>query len=81
MTDVIMASLEEMAKTYGIPVLPAVRTDSVVTKSTRSKQFLADYDPKCKAAEDYKLVAGQLLDHLKGQLNERQSSLPAGAQA
>lgn len=79
MTDIIMSSLEQLAGQYGIPLLPAVRTDSVVTKATRAKQFLADFDPKCKAVEDYKAVAAKILEHLKGQLNERQFSLPAEA--
>jgi chromosome partitioning protein len=79
MTELILSSLEILAKDYGIPMLPVVRTDSVVTKATRSKQFLVDYDPKCKAVEDYRQVAEQLLDHLKGQLNERHFSVPAQA--
>ena len=79
MTELILSSLEILAKDYGIPMLPVVRTDSVVTKATRSKQFLVDYDPKCKAVEDYRQVAEQLLDHLKGQLDERHFSVTAEA--
>lgn len=79
MTELIMSSLEDMAKHYDIPVLPAVRTDSVVTKATRAKQFLADFDPKSKAVEDYRQVATALLDHLKGQLKERQLVIEAQA--
>jgi chromosome partitioning protein len=60
----------------GIKLLSAVRTDSTVPKATRAKQFLLDYDPKCKAVEDYKVITGELLECLKGQLNERQFSLP-----
>jgi nitrogenase subunit NifH len=79
MTDIILASLEAFAKQYDVPILPAVRTDSTVPKATRAKKFLVDFDPKCKAVEDYRMVADALLMRLKGQLNERQFTLPAEA--
>jgi chromosome partitioning protein len=79
MTDLILGSLEGLAKQYDITMLPFVRTDSAVTKATRARKFLADFDPKCKAVDDYRQVATALLDRLKGQLNERQFSLPAEA--
>jgi chromosome partitioning protein len=79
MTDIILASLEAFAKQYDVPILPAVRTDSTVPKATRAKKFLVDFDPKCKAVEDYRMVADALLTRLKGQLNERQFALPAEA--
>ena len=79
MTDVILDSLQSLSREYSIPLLPAVRTDSTVPKATCGRTFLLDFDPKCKAVEDYKLVADQLLSHLKGQLNERQFTLPAEA--
>jgi len=41
-----------------IPLLHSIRTDQSMTKSARAGQFLIDYDPKCKAAEDYHLVGG-----------------------
>ena len=79
MTDVILDSLQSLSREYNIPLLPSVRTDSTVPKATRARKFLVDFDPKCKAVEDYRLVADQLLEHLKGQLNERQFTLPAEA--
>jgi cellulose biosynthesis protein BcsQ len=79
MTDTIMASLDALAKQYDTPVLPAVRTDSTVPKATRAKKFLVDFDPRCKAVEDYRAVAQALLEHLKGQLNERVLPIPAEA--
>jgi chromosome partitioning protein len=79
MTDLILESLDTMAAHYHVAILPAVRTDSTVTKATRVKQFLADFAPNCKAAEDYRLVATVLLEQLKGQLNGRQFSVPAQA--
>ena len=79
MTDLILGSLDGLAKQYDITMLPFVRTDSTVTKATRAKKFLSDFDPKCKAVEDYRQVATALLDRLKGQLNERQFTLPTQA--
>jgi chromosome partitioning protein len=76
MTDLILGSIGGLQRQYGIKVLSAVRTDSTVPKATRSKQFLLDYDPKCKAVEDYRIITGELLECLKGQLNERQFALP-----
>ncbi len=76
MTDLIFESLQHIATDYQIPILHSVRTDAAVTKATRAKTFLADYDPKSKAVEDYRLAADQLLAHLQGQLNGK-VSLPA----
>jgi hypothetical protein len=45
-----------------------------VQKATRSKKFLLDFDPKCKAVEDYRIASDQLLEHLKGQLDGKQLS-------
>ena len=81
MTELIMGSLDSLAKQYGISLLPAVRTDSTVTKATRAKKFLGDFDSKCKAAEDYRQVAEALLERLKGQINERQQQFTLPAQA
>jgi chromosome partitioning protein len=82
MTEVILESLASMAAEYGIPLLSAIRTDSTVPKATRARQFVADYDPKCKAAEDYTAVTLELLNHLKDQLNDsQQRTLEAQVQA
>lgn len=65
MTTTVLAGLEDMSKGLNIPLLTAIRTDQTVTKAARAGQFLIDYDPRCKAAEDYKTVAGELLVLLK----------------
>lgn len=75
MTDLIFSSIKALADDHGIPVLHSIRTDSTVPKSTRSRQFLIDYDPKCKALEDYETISRDLLEHLKGQLDGRQLTL------
>ncbi len=52
-----------------IPLLHGIRTDQSVTKAARAGQFLTDFDPKCKAAEDYHAVADELMTLLKDDLN------------
>ena len=74
MTDLIFESIQAISEEHGIPVLHSIRTDSTVQKATRSKKFLLDFDPKCKAVEDYRIASDQLLEHLKGQLDGKQLS-------
>lgn len=81
MTDLIFDSLKAISQEHEVPILPSIRTDATVPKATRSKQFLLDYDPKCKAAEDYGAACEELLTHLKGQLNDKQLTLAVQAQA
>lgn len=77
MTEMILSTLEVVSNEYQIPLLPPVRTDSTVTKAVRAKTFLAEYDPKSKACEDYRVVADHLLRHLKGQLNGKRLTADA----
>jgi chromosome partitioning protein len=72
-TDVVFGAMDALAEQFGAPVLPAIRTDSTVTKAARAKQFLMDFDAKCKACEDYTAAFDQLFSTvLKGQLNGKQ---------
>lgn len=72
-TAVMMKSLEDLSAKFGIPLLPAIRTDVTVSKCGRARQFLADYDPKCKAMEDYELAGNQLLELLSERASQNQS--------
>ncbi len=64
MTSKVLAALEDIASRHQVPILPTVRTDSAVVKAGRACKFLQDFDPKSKALEDYKQLAGQLLELL-----------------
>jgi len=77
-TELIMDSLKAVVQQFHLLLLPGIRTDAVVTKASRTKKFLVDFDPKSKAAEDYRLVTGALLEHLKDQLNGRTTTAPQG---
>jgi chromosome partitioning protein len=79
MTDVILKSLDSLAAAHGVPVLHAIRTDTTPTKAQRTRQFLVDFDPKCKAMEDYQIAAAQLLEHLKEQIPGKQFTLNGAA--
>ena len=64
LTDYILKALEEISEQYRVPLLHAVRTDGTVPRAERARQFLADYDAKCKALEDYMVAGLQVLELL-----------------
>jgi cellulose biosynthesis protein BcsQ len=61
MTEVINKSLKAFGERTGIPILPAIRTDTSVAKAVKQRQFLQDFDPACKAVEDYHAAFNQLM--------------------
>jgi chromosome partitioning protein len=63
-TEVVTASLQELSLRTGIPLLPPIRTDTTVTKCSRAKQFLVDFDARAKAVEDYNQALAALLSLL-----------------
>lgn len=65
LTEYILQALEEMSEQYRVPVLHAIRTDGTVPRAERARQFLADFEPKCKALEDYTVAALQVQELLK----------------
>jgi cellulose biosynthesis protein BcsQ len=71
MTEPIMESLRRLSAQRDVPLLPAVRTDTTVVKASKDRKFLPEYDPKCKAWEDNKVVADRLIEFLS---NEHQTA-------
>jgi chromosome partitioning protein len=65
MTQTVMNALTDMSTELRVPFLPGIRTDTAVVKAARSKMFLADFDPKSKALEDYEHAAEILLSSLR----------------
>jgi cellulose biosynthesis protein BcsQ len=65
MTEIVTASLQELSARTGIPLLSPIRTDTTVTKCSRAKSFLIDFDPRAKAIEDYHVALDQLLTLLE----------------
>ncbi len=62
MTDTVLEALEGLAAREKVPLFPPVRTDTQVVKAGRVRKFLADFDAKSKALEDYCKVARLLLE-------------------
>jgi chromosome partitioning protein len=62
MTDTVLNTLEDIGAKRHVPLLSPIRTDQTVFKASRSRQFLADHDPKCKALEDYTQATHELLE-------------------
>jgi len=65
MTQTVMAALTDMSRELRVPLLPGIRTDTGVVKAARAKMFLADFDPKSKALEDYEKAADILLREVR----------------
>ena len=63
-TEVVSASLEELSARTHIPFRPGIRTDTTVTKCSRAKRFLVDFDPRANALDDYQIALGALVDLL-----------------
>jgi chromosome partitioning protein len=61
MTDAVMSALEDMSAKKGVALLPHIRTDQTVVRAARNRKFLADFDPKSKALEDYTKAVDELL--------------------
>jgi chromosome partitioning protein len=68
-TETILESLQDICAKNQVPLLHSIPIDATVTKASRHKQFLQDYDPKCKAVEDYRKACGELVEHLRGQID------------
>jgi chromosome partitioning protein len=64
MTDVVLNTLSSISEKRGVLVFPGIRTDQSIVKAARSRQFLADFDPRSKALEDYELLADHLLSKI-----------------
>ncbi|MCC6538390.1 MAG: ParA family protein [Bryobacterales bacterium] len=60
-TEMVMRMINLISDNYQVPVLHGIRTDSVVAKAIRTRQFIADVDPKSRCMEDYRTVSEQLL--------------------
>ncbi|GGH03701.1 hypothetical protein GCM10011586_19590 [Silvibacterium dinghuense] len=60
-TETVLNTLTSISKKRGVPVYGGIRTDQAIVKAARNRQFLADFDPKSKALEDYEVLANELL--------------------
>jgi len=77
MTSLVMDSLAELAERWHTPVLHPIRTDSTVTKASRDREFLADYDARCRAMDDYQIAFEELNALFQEQLDAECLQIPA----
>lgn len=61
LTHFTMSALQELSDKTQTPLLHSIRTDGTVSKIARTRQFLADFDPGCKALEDYQAAGSDLM--------------------
>jgi chromosome partitioning protein len=66
MTQAVLQSLDIFRDRYHIPVLPEIRVDSSVPKSLRARKTLAEYDPSCRAMQDYRVAFAQIIQLIEG---------------
>ena len=64
-TEMVMKMIQLISENYKVPVFPGIRTDSVVAKAIRQRQFIADVDPKAKCLEDYRVGIGSAFSRLR----------------
>lgn len=74
MTEITMDALKKFAARLGVPILHAIRTDQSVPKANRSRKFLADFDNKCRAFEDYSIAFRQLMEVLNVRLPDEREA-------
>ena len=60
-TEMVLDTLASISERREVPIYGPIRTDQSVVKAAADRQFLADYDPKSKALEDYEQLADGLL--------------------
>jgi|ERR1035438_570422 chromosome partitioning protein len=70
-TQSILDSIKDLSARKGIPVLPAVRTDAIVTRAWKKHEFLQEFEPASKALLDYKASSEALAELYKGQFDGR----------
>lgn len=64
MTDTVLNTLDDISQKKAVPLLPPIRTDQAIFKASKARRFLADYEPKSKALEDFNQVVDQLCELL-----------------
>jgi chromosome partitioning protein len=68
---VTQETLDALAGKTGIPVLPPIRVDQDVNKARRARQFLFDYNPKSRAAEDYAVAFEEIIRLLEKRRDDK----------
>jgi chromosome partitioning protein len=68
-TKQILESIHALGAKYKVPVLPGIRTDTLIQRSRRMKELLPDFEPSSKAYSDYKSASQELIKLYEEQFN------------
>ena len=60
-TELVLDTLSSISERRDVPVYSPIRTDQSVVKAAAERMFLADFDPKSKALEDYEQLTDELI--------------------
>ena len=77
MTDQVLSTIDEIWGNTNTIIFPPIRVDTNVAKANRYHKTIFEYAPQSRAAEDYKQVAGVLLDFIEKQENKSGGELLA----
>jgi chromosome partitioning protein len=64
-TGTVLNALPQLCEQASVPLLPGVRTDTTMAKAGRAQKFLAEFDPRSKALDDYQVITDHLLKVLE----------------
>jgi chromosome partitioning protein len=64
-TEMVLDTLSSISERREVPIYTPIRTDQAVVRAAADRQFLADYDPKSKALEDYEQLAEDILTRFR----------------
>jgi chromosome partitioning protein len=60
-TELVLDTLTSISDRRNVPIYRPIRTDQSVVRAAVDRRFLADYDPKSKALEDYEQLADDVI--------------------
>jgi len=64
-TELVLDTLTSISDRRNVPIYRPIRTDQSVVRAAADRRFLADYDPKSKALEDYEQLADDLITRFR----------------
>lgn len=65
-TTLVQQGLSKMSELFQVSILPGIRTDQSVNRAFRARVPLLQFDPACKASQDYLTVFKQITESMKG---------------
>lgn len=76
-TRLVEQGMQKMSEMFKIPILHPIRTDQTVNKAFRARKILLEFDPECKASEDYTTTFGEVTSLIEGKLDAIQAEATA----